>query len=73
MSFTIRQARVHKGMTQLEMARVLKVSEQTYRRYENSPGRMPAEALDRLSKATNIPISMIVIRREEETQENKED
>lgn len=73
MSFTIRQARVHKGMTQLETAQALGVSEQTYRRYESSPGRMPAEALDRLSKITNIPISMIVIRREEESQENEED
>ena len=66
MSFTVRQARAHKGITQEDMAAALGVSLPTYRRYETCPSIMPSGHLDRLSRITNIPIANIVITEDRE-------
>jgi len=50
----MKELRIDKGLTQIEVANILQVSRVVYNRYENNKREMPAELIVKLSKFYNI-------------------
>ena len=59
MGFTVKQARLIAGKTQMEMAERLNISRDTYRKIELSPDKMTIAQAHSISEITGIPISQI--------------
>lgn len=59
MGFTLKQARQYAGFTQLEMARILGVSRDVYRKLERYPEKTPIELAKKFSTAVGIDIDQI--------------
>lgn len=55
-NFDLKHIRGHFGMTQVEMARILEVSQSTVNSYESNPGSMPMNKFILLSQKLHIPI-----------------
>ncbi|MFI3107059.1 helix-turn-helix transcriptional regulator [Streptococcus suis] len=60
MKWTLEQARLHRGMTQEEVARELKVSRQTYQNYENYKTAMQIPVGYLFSRIVEIPFDDII-------------
>lgn len=61
MQFTIRQARVHAGMTQAEVAKVLGIDRGTYMKIEKEPPRATICQINKISEITGIPVGDIFL------------
>lgn len=59
MGFTLKQARQYAGFTQLEMACILGVSRDVYRKLEWYPEKTPIELARKFSAAVGIDIDQI--------------
>lgn len=59
MGFTLKQARQYAGFTQLEIARILGVSRDVYRKLERYPEKTPIELAKKFSTAVGIDIDQI--------------
>lgn len=57
MKYTVRQARNLKGLTQLEMAKLMGISRDTYIKIESDPTRSTVAQASRISEITGVPIS----------------
>ncbi len=55
MKFTLKQARKHADKTQLEMARILGISRDTYIKLEHSPENVTIKQALIISDVTGIP------------------
>ena len=61
MTFTLRQARTHAGMTQAEMAGVLKIDRSTYIKIEKDVSRATVGQIHKISRATGVPVADIFL------------
>lgn len=61
MQFTLRQARVHAGLTQAEVASSLGIDRGTYFRMEKDPQRATIRQINLISALTGIPVSDIFL------------
>lgn len=61
MEFTIKQARLHAGMTQEAMANALEVDRGTYAKIEKDPLKATVRQIKKISDVTGIPISNIFL------------
>lgn len=61
MQFTIKQARLHAGFTQAEMAKNLGIDRGTYIRIEKDVSRATVGQINHVSRMTGIPISDIFL------------
>lgn len=59
MGFSVKQARQYAGFTQLEMAKKLGVSRDTYRKIELSPETASVALAKKISVIVGIPIDQI--------------
>lgn len=59
MLYTLKQARLLSGKTQVEMAKMLGVCRDTYRKLELHPGVATIEQAKAISKITSIPFDQI--------------
>lgn len=59
MGFTVKQARQYAGFTQIEMARKLGISRDTYRKIELSPESASVALAKKISEIVRIPIDQI--------------
>lgn len=59
MGFTLKQARQYAGFTQREMAHILGVSRDVYRKLERDPEKTSIELAKRFSTAVGIDIDQI--------------
>lgn len=59
MDFSVKQARQYAGFTQLEMAKKLGVSRDTYRKIELSPETASVAIAKKISVIVGIPIDQI--------------
>lgn len=59
MGFTVKQARQYAGYTQREMAKMLGVSRDTYRKIECFPEIATIATAKRISEVVGIPIDQI--------------
>lgn len=59
MGFSVKQARQYAGFTQLEMAKKLGVSRDTYRKIELSPETASVAIAKKISVIVGIPIDQI--------------
>lgn len=59
MGFSVKQARQYAGFTQLEMAKQLGVSRDTYRKIELSPETASVAIAKKISVIVGIPIDQI--------------
>lgn len=59
MGFSVKQARQYAGFTQLEMAKLLGVSRDTYRKIELSPETASVALAKKISVIVGIPIDQI--------------
>lgn len=59
MGFSVKQARQYAGFTQIEMARNLGVSRDTYRKIELSPETASVALAKKISAVVGIPIDQI--------------
>ena len=57
MQVTIKQARIGRKLTQVQMARLLDVSVPTYAKYERNPKTMRYETLERFAAITGHLVS----------------
>ena len=60
MSFTVKQARLHADKTQQDMADILGVHVQTYRKIEEHPERATIEQAKKITDCTGIPYDEII-------------
>ena len=60
MKYTVRQARSLKGLTQVEMAKLLGISRDTYIKIETNPSRTTVAQACQISKITGIPFNDII-------------
>ena len=60
MGFSVKQARQYAGFTQLEMAKKLGVSRDTYRKIELSPETASVALAKKISVIVGIPIDQIL-------------
>lgn len=61
MLFTIRQARVHAGLTQEEVAKALNIDRTTYRKIEKDPDRATLNQIREIAAVTGIPAEKIFL------------
>lgn len=61
MNFTIKQARLHAGMTQQIMADYLGIDRSTYIKIEKNPTRATVGQVNAISKYTGIPVEDIFL------------
>lgn len=61
MQFTLKQARVHAGFTQAEVANYLGIDRGTYLRMEKDPQRASIRQINKISALTGIPVSDIFL------------
>lgn len=61
MWFTIRQARVHAGMTQEAIAKKLGIDRSTYIKIEKEPPRATVCQINKISEMTGIPVEDIFL------------
>ena len=59
LGFTVKQARQYAGFTQIEMARKLGISRDTYRKIELSPESASVALAKKISEIVRIPIDQI--------------
>lgn len=59
MGFTIKQARQYAGYTQRDMASMLGISRDTYRKIEQSPENATIAIAKKISEVVDIPIDQI--------------
>ena len=59
MGFSVKQARQYAGFTQIEMAQMLGVSRDTYRKIELSPETTSVALAKKISAVVGIPIDQI--------------
>lgn len=59
MGFTVKQARQYAGYTQRDMASMLGISRDTYRKIEQSPENATISAAKKISEVVGIPIDQI--------------
>lgn len=59
MIFSVKQARAYAGYTQVEMAKMLNISRDTYRKYELKPETIPIEKAKKIADITKIPLNAI--------------
>lgn len=60
MRYTIRQARNLKGLTQVEIAKLLDISRDTYIKLESNPSKITVAQAVRISEITGIPFNDII-------------
>lgn len=61
MRFSVRQARVHAGLTQEKVAEFLGIDRSTYIRIEKDPLRATVRQINLISDLTGIPVSDIFL------------
>ena len=61
MQFSIRQARVHAGLTQGKMAEYLGIDRGTYFKIEKDPLRATVRQVNKISEITGIPVEVIFL------------
>lgn len=61
MQFSIRQARVHAGLTQKKMAEYLGIDRGTYFKIEKDPLRATVRQVNKISEITGIPVEDIFL------------
>ncbi|MGO5028199.1 helix-turn-helix transcriptional regulator [Candidatus Agathobaculum pullicola] len=59
MSFTIKQARMYNGFTQVEMAQKMGISRDFYRKIEENPESATVKQARAISEITGIPVDDI--------------
>lgn len=72
LQFTLRQARVHAGLTQAEVASSLGIDRGTYFRMEKDPQRATIRQINLISALTGIPVSDIFLGCNSTKVDNKE-
>lgn len=61
MQFTVKQARVHSGMTQKQMAAQLGIDRSTYLRLEKDVSRATVGQVNKIAAITGIPVTDIFL------------
>lgn len=61
MRFTIRQARVHAGLTQESIAKLLRIDRSTYLKIEKDISRATVGQVNDISRITGIPVSDLIL------------
>ena len=61
MRFTLKQARLHAGLTQVEMAKKLEIDRTTYIKIEKDVSRATVGQISRISQVTGIPFASIFL------------
>ena len=59
MQMTIKQARLYKGLTQVELAKALNIHVQTYRKIEQNPELATIEQAKKIAELTGISYNEI--------------
>lgn len=59
MTFTVKQARVYNGFTQVEMAQKMGISRDIYRKIEENPDSATVQQARSISEITGIPVDDI--------------
>lgn len=61
MKFTVKQARNHAGYTQMELAKTIGISRSTYVKIEKDVSRATVGQINKISRATGIPVTDIFL------------
>lgn len=59
MVYTVKQARCLKEKTQKEMAELMGISRDSYRKIEREPGKATVQQAYKISRITGIPVDQI--------------
>lgn len=61
MTYTVKLARIANGLTQVQMAKKMGVSRDTYRKIELNPGEATVSQAQQISQITGIPAADIFL------------